>query len=68
MHGPLGRPSTILTGRMDKNPRPFRAFFDLEGKAKLRAELARVLFLRAIGFAAGENVHFHQVMDDLVGP
>ena len=41
------------------------ALFDLEGEAELGAELARdVLFQRLAG--AGENVHLHQVMDDLV--
>jgi len=54
---------------MDQDPRPFRAFSILEGfKAKLSRRAWRgVLFFEAIGFAAGENVHFHQVMDDLVG-
>ena len=54
-----------LDRRMDL-ARAFFALFDLEGEAELGAKLAGDLFFQGL-VGAGENVHLHQVMDDLVG-
>ncbi len=68
----LGSSHRLGFGRLDDLDRSMNlpgallALFNFEGEADLRAKLAGDVFLeRLVG--AGENVHLHQMMDDLVG-